>query len=726
MKLLIGLFSICYLTIFCQTKESESVNRKGTIKEFLVNRRDQNLSIELIQGAVDSISSLTELSSAIKSNIFPECLAITNRINLLRSAEKDQKETSIYELKSSIAKYKNQKIIVIGEVSDITKNNESEYTIEISKYLKCMFPKSIKDALKRISNGQRVLVKGTLEYSDNSVATMKNCSFFTPKNLSVDLNKIQADAHELIVNTISLLENEIQQYQVNKISNLQKEGDDKYNAGEYESALNIYRQLTSLNSTGSELAKKITLTEKYIQYNLAKKMLVEQPEKAGKILYDLAYPVDFNSSRELFHTFFSKKCSTDAKSHYLMQDVSGYLDLFENIDEIIYKTKDIYYDTLRLSFKKEFEQVIVKHYSSDRDLYTLVPGGYYTDNLSKNKIYVKAFLVNPVPVDSQLIKAYNILFDERINSNVSFMGKYAKIKLENWLKLKFISPEQIEFIKCDGWESDGQRELFTGNSSNYKIDISDNLLVLDVEDITNATEVSALKSKEAQLKENIIKSIEASKEYAYRVKRVTENYYLTIAPSISYLSERNVIADPRIIKDTTFTIGNRGFSFEMELGVILNDRDKVEDKTRIDGLYYYNINALILGVFYRFNYMPFITDNKFNDLKNNDIQLNKPVYTMHDVGLCFSFPYFVFPVKISAGYSFKNFKGEIVYGNRKPSTEQYQYSSNSVFFAGSMQVLFFYVSTEVHIGQNEGIMKTSEHFNIGVQYPIWLWHKDPK
>ena len=718
MKLIFFIVIALNISLLSQIDESDIIIQKKQLKEFLETSLENPLTSESIIGLLDSLEAAKNYSPAINSFYMSSCEPIAQKIIVLKKTEKEQKKISTFELKNYSTNYANQKIIVEGEVTDITKNSNNDFIIELSNSIECIFSVTMKGALKNISSGKRVIVKGTLQRSDNSNPTLSGCSFFTPRNLSGDLGRIELETRGMVNNLIQIIDKELLLYEQNIVNDLYKKAEEAFSFKKYNSALQLYNQLKELNPSFEYINEKIETTEKFVSLDSAQNLLSRDREKACDILYDLAYPDSFCNARSLYQKSFTEMYVASALLYQQSNNISGCISLFNDLRSRYQKSAVVFYDELYESFIPDFAQIALKYYKGDINNYVLIPEGEYFDE-TKKKINVTTFLVNPRSIDDNFIEAFNIVHAEKIFRTSLDITYGDKIELEKWIGVKFIDGFQYEYLNCDGWPSKKEKETFTDKSNNYSLPLSRNYLVINISETEKPELLMKYEASQKSIKEKINLNISDAKDKAFASNRVVDNYSFSINPAINYGSGDFIFNDPSVTNDSTYRIRMNGVSVELLFSFFTKTRGKRNNTDNsLDNYYYMNVPNI--GTFYKFIVLPYGKDLDVSD-KQNNFQMKDQFYVSHQFGIYYSFPFAVMPFEIGVGYATADFRSKVKYDN-KSVAENYSYVTNSLFIKGAVSVLFIRISGEVHIPSKNAPLKAFL-WGVGIQYPFLFGRK---
>ncbi|HSP88962.1 MAG TPA: hypothetical protein VLN45_12575, partial [Ignavibacteriaceae bacterium] len=302
----------------------------------------------------------------------------------------------------------------------------------------------------------------------------------------------------------------------------------------YDYAFAEFNKIFSISNDYRDTRQKIKYIEKMLIYTEAEEYLKEKKYfKAYWNFARLSFPDTFSNSLELFRSSFRIYCASIAEESRKSNNLKKYLSIFDSL--FIYQFKDpVFVSNYYKEFRDDFIPFVIEYYYDDIKKYRIIPSGEFYQAGTGKKIFIKTFLASPNEISKLFYTSILIINSKEIKLITDVDGPKLLDKTKELLGLRLMTDEEIEYINCNGWRSEKERNMYSYNSpSYYKILDPDYCLCLDLEDIHNKTLMDEILSTAEKIKEEIELENEKDKEAAYTSKKIPEIKRLFIIPNFS-------------------------------------------------------------------------------------------------------------------------------------------------------------------------------------------------
>ncbi|HPN39487.1 MAG TPA: hypothetical protein PL041_13885 [Melioribacteraceae bacterium] len=546
-------------SFYAQVFEDPIINEnKNIIKELekIRDRRD-DLSIDRINDLWSKLKTDKVKISKIKI-IQDEFIRLENKSILLNQEVNDNRVYSAYNIYNQEHEI-GKTINLSGRVVNIIKNADYTYTIILNNEIRSIFPARLKKEILNLYKSQEIVIKGNVAKDEYGNIILIKCSFFNPDNYDIQVENLNRGFDNLINSYINILETEIKQKMIS-------ESDNCFKNKNYETAKLCYNFIKDLDILPPQfIENRIDSINKYIEKTRAIDLWAKENREALEILYELSFPDDFENTRSYFLDIFEQYIESREKFAKEKKDIKAYNDIFELIDEFIKKSSQNfsgYFKSKKEELFTDYENFIHEYLNVSYNNYTVVPGGTYYNEMKNDFVFIEDFLVNPIQFSDKLLKAYNTVYNDNIGYSSLLYDTSVRQRLEQRLKVKFISKEQYEYLESDYWENKNEKRnyKFTGDIDN--IEPKELMLVKNLSELKDLEIYSALSKNAASKKDNYLMKIKEIKKRAYETGIVRKWYSFMIVPLISAdgggFIHRNSQLDDIIADDKVYFQGYPG------------------------------------------------------------------------------------------------------------------------------------------------------------------------
>lgn len=429
---------------------------------------------------------------------------------------------------------------ISGVIYDINKDRGNNAYLLINPDIKCTFPNFREYQLNSVSLGELPTIKGkytgATPKGNSYLFFFEDCQIIEDIDMSSEQKQIWNYIESFINNFEIKLQDEITLVKNELFNDYYIKGQEFFNDKDYSSALEQFKIIQSYEDNYKDTPALIESLETIIQFNKAQDIKGKNNYlDAYLIFFPLAYQKNgYESSLHDFKTCFTNFYDAKIKNAQSANSIREYVSVFDSLK------KYYYYDTEFISelynkWQPDFKIIAKSYFTNYKKDYKVIPSGNYRNPLSGIETkFGSLLLVTKSDPDGLLPKCYHYANESDIRYPKYEDWAY-KEKILNWLNLRYLSKEEMEYIEADGWANIKEKELFNESLVNYNVVVNANTLCINLDEITG-DETRKYFAEEIRLKkQDISYRIEKERERAYSTGKVPDNKLIYLMPRISYL-----------------------------------------------------------------------------------------------------------------------------------------------------------------------------------------------